>query len=136
MNILWLIIGIIYSALSVPYFWLAWKARQKVSLKNIQLDRLSEKPFIPKGNVGLSVTATIDENGFHSAIKSHTFKPLIAFSNSLAEGVEKHLNSFIFPRLKQYLDETSLINTTGFIVAGVLSVIASIIAFLIAFLVI
>ena len=136
MNILWLIIGIIYLALSVPYFWLAWKARQKVRLKNIQLDRLSEEPFIPKGNVGLSVTARIDENGFHSDIKSHAFKPLIAFSNSLAEGVEKHLNNFIFPRLKQYLDETSRINTTGFIVAGVLSVIAAIIAFLIAFFVI
>jgi len=135
MNILWLIIGIIYFVLAIPYFYLAYKAKQKVSLKDIQIDRLSVEPFMPTSGSGLEVTTTIGPNGVRSGIRSPVFKPIIDHANYIADSVQKHLNQFIFPRVKEYLDETSQINTSGFIVAGVLSLIAAIIAFLIAFLV-
>jgi hypothetical protein len=135
MKILWLIIGIIYLVLAIPYFYLAYKARQKVSLKDIQIDRLPVEPFMPKGNTGLEVHTEIGAKGVRSEIRSQVFRPIIDHANYIADSVQTHLNQFIFPRVKEYLDDTSRINTRGFIVAGVLSVIAAIIAFLIAFLV-
>ena len=134
MKILWLIIGIIYLVLAIPYFYLAYKARQKVSLKNIEIDKLPLEPFMPK-NAALEVKVTMDSEGVHRDVRSAGSKPIIDYANYLADSVRKHLNQVIFPSVKEYLDETSRINTRGFIVAGVLSVIAAIIAFLIAFLV-
>ena len=133
MKILWLIIGIIYLVLSIPYFYLAYKAKQKVSLEDIQIDRLPVEPFMPRGNTGLEVRTEIGADGVRSEIRSPVFKPIIDHANYIADSVQTHLNQFIFPKVKEYLDETSQINTRGFIVAGVLSVIAAIIAFLIAF---
>jgi len=136
MKILWLVIGVIYLVLAIPYFYLAYKANQKVSLKDIQIDKMPVEPFIPKGSTGLEVHAEIGTGGImRSEIRSQVFKTIIDHANYIADSIQTHLNQFIFPRVKDYLDETSRINTRGFLVAGVLSAIAAIIAFLIAFLV-
>jgi len=90
---------------------------------------------MPQRNTAFEVRAEMGTNGMRSEIRSPVFKPIIDHANYIADSVQKHLNQFIFPRVKEYLDETSKINTRGFIVAGVLSIIAAIIAFLIAFLI-
>ncbi len=112
MKILWIVVGIVYFALALSYFYLAWKSRQKVRLKNIQIDRLPLGPSVPKGSVALE-----------------------DYANYLADSVQKHLNRFTFPTIEKYLDETSRINTRGFIIAGVLSLLAATLAFLSAFLI-
>jgi len=134
MNIIWLILGIVYLVLTGFYSYLAHKSRRKVALKNLQIKKSTAEPFMPK-NATLEVKVTIDSEGVHRDVRSAGSGPIIDYSNYLADSVQQHLNDSIFPSIKEYLDETSRINTRGFVVAGVLSLIAAIIAFLIAFLV-
>ena len=134
MNIIWLILGIVYLVLTGFYSYLAYKSRRKVALKNLQTKKSTAEPFMPK-NAALEVKVTMDSEGVHRDVRSAGSGPIIDYSNYLADSVQQHLNDSIFPSIKEYLDETSRINTRGFVVAGVLSLIAATIAFLIAFLV-
>jgi len=134
MKILWLILCIIYLALAGFYFYLAYKSRQKVVLKNLQITKSTAEPFMPK-NAAFEAKVTIDSEGVHHDVRSAGSKPIIDYSNYLADSVQQHLNQSILPSIKDYLDETSRINTSGFIVAGSLSLVAAILAFLSAFLI-
>jgi len=127
----WLIVGIIYLGLAIFYFYLAYRSQRKVTLESLKIDKLPPGTFMPKSSAALEVYS----NGVITDVRSAGSKSIIEYSNYLIERVQQHLNKSIFPSIKEYLDETSRINTKGFIVAGVLSLIAAIIAFLVAFLV-
>jgi len=134
-KILWIVVGIVYFAIALSYFYLAWKARQKIRLKNLELDKLPVESFIPKGSSALEVRVEARPNGVHREVRSAGSEAIIEGINYVIDAVQKHLNRFTFPSIEKYLDETSRINTRGFIVAGMLSLIAATIAFLTAFLV-
>ena len=126
-------VGIIYIALAIPYFYLAHKARQKVNLENLQIDELPEEPFIPKGGAALEVKVEVHSNRVDREVRSVGSKPIIDYLNYLRERVQQHINRSIIPKVEEYVNETSQISTRGFIVAGVLSVVAATVAFLAAF---
>ena len=60
-------------------------------------------------------------------IVKHFNKQLIKFQD--------YMNKTTLPKLQEYIDNTHKINMTGYIVAGVVSLIATITAFLSAFLI-
>jgi len=135
MKIWWLIVGIVNLVLAGYYFYLVWKSRQKISLKDIQIDRLPIEPFMPRGNAALEVKAVIGPSGTSREVRSPVFEPIINHANKIADNVQKHLNESIFPDIKKYLDDTSRVNSNGFLVAGTLSLVAAIVAFLSAVLI-
>ncbi|MBM4432947.1 MAG: hypothetical protein FJ025_03005, partial [Chloroflexi bacterium] len=97
MNIWWLIIGIIYIALAIPYFHLARKARQKIDIKNFQINKMSGERFMPTGNAALEVNMTLDQHGISSEIRSASLKIIVDYANQLIDNVQHHLNHVILP---------------------------------------
>lgn len=133
METFWLLVGVIYFVLACFYFYLAYKSLRKVTLKNLQIDKLNAEPFMPKRNAGFEVIRTLGSNGEKTEVRSPVFVEMIKNSNYIIEKVQQHFNQSIFPSIKDYLDETSKINTRGFIIAGIISLIATSLAFCSAF---
>ena len=127
-----IIIGIFYLVLTGLYSYLAYKSRRKVALKNLQIKKSTAESFMPK-NAALEVKVTMDSEGMKRDVRSAGSGPIIDYSNYLTDSVQQHLNQSIFPTIKDYLDETSRINTKGFIIAGALSLVATALAFCSAF---
>jgi len=90
---------------------------------------------MPKEGTALEVKVEVHPNRVDREVRSAGSKPIIDYFNYLIDGVQQHLNRLVFPNIKTYLDETSRINTKGFIVAGVLSLVAACLAFCSAFLI-
>ena len=135
MKVVWIVIGVFYLVLTVVSFVLACKSRKKQSLDEIQLDELSTEPYEPKKNTGFYVSTTITNGGAKSEFRSQVFVDIIGHFNKQINKFQDYINKATLPKLQEYIDNTSKINMTGYIVAGILSLIATILAFLSAFLI-
>ena len=116
-------------------FVLACKARKKQSLEEIQLDELPTEPYEPKKNVGFYFGTTITNGKSKSELRSQVFVDIIGHFNKQIKKFQDYLNKATLPKLQEYIDNTSKISITGYIVAGILSLIATTVAFLSAFLI-
>ena len=135
MKVVWIVIGIFYLVLTVVSFVLACKSRKKQNLDEIQLNELSTEPYEPKKNTGFYVSTTITNGGAKSEFRSQVFVDIIGHFNKQINKFQDYINKATLPKLQNYIDNTSKINVTGYIVAGILSLIATILAFLSAFLI-
>jgi hypothetical protein len=133
MKVIWLVIGIFYLILTVASFILACKSRKKQNLEKIQLDELPTEPYEPKKNTGFYVSTTITNEGSRSEFRSQVFVDIIGHFNKQINKFQDYINKTTLPKLQDYINATSKVNVTGYIVAGVLSLISTIIAFLSAF---
>ena len=88
---------------------------------------------MPKGGAALEVKVEVHSNRVDREVRSAGSKPIIDYLNHLRERVQQHINRSIIPRVEEYVNETSRISTRGFMVAGVLSLVAATVAFLAAF---
>ena len=135
MKMVWIIIGVIYLIITVISFALACRSLKKQSLDEIQLDELPTEPYEPKKNTGFYVSTTITNGKLESEFRSQVFVDIIGHFNKQIKKFQDYINKATLPKLQEYIDNTSKINMTGYIVAGILSLIATILAFLSAFLV-
>ena len=134
MKIAWIIVGIIYLIIAIITFVLAYKSRKKQNLNEIHLDELSTEPYEPKGNTGFSVVTTITNEKLETEFRSQVFVDIIGHFNKQINKFQDYINNAALPKLQEYIDNTSKTNMTGYIVAGIVSLIATILAFLSAFL--
>jgi len=134
MKIVWIIVGIIYLIITVISFVLARKSRKKQYLDEIQLDELPTEPYEPKKNVGTYIGTTITNGKSKSEFRSQVFVDIIEHFNKQINKFQGYINKATLPKLQEYIDNTSKISMTGYIVAGIVSLIATILAFLSAFL--
>ena len=135
MKIAWIIVGVIYLIIAVVSFVLACKSRRKQSLGEIQLDELPMEPYEPKGNTGFSVVTTITNEKSETEFRSQVFVDIIGHFNKQIKKFQDYINKATLPKLQEYIDNTSKVSMTGYIVAGIVSLIATILAFLSAFLI-
>ena len=135
MEVVWIVIGIFYLIFTVVSFVLACKSRKKQNLDEIKLDELPTEPYEPKANVGFETVTTITNGKVESKIRSQVFVDIIGHFNKQIKKFQDYMNKATLPKLQEYIDNTSKINMTGYIVAGILSLIAAILAFLSAFLI-
>ncbi len=135
MKIVWIIIGAIYLIITVISFVLACKSRKKQNLDEIQLDELSTEPYEPKQNTGFYVSTTITNGGLKSEFRSQVSVDIIRHFNKQINKFQDYINKATLPKLQGYIDTTSKVSVTGYIVAGMLSLISTILAFLSAFLI-
>jgi len=136
MKIVWIVIGIIYLIITVASFVLACKSRKKQNLDEIQLDELPTEPYEPKKNAGFYIGTTTTQNGkLESEIRSQVFVDIIKHFNKQIIKFQDYINAATLPKLQEYIDNTSKVSMTGYIVAGILSLISTILAFLSAFMV-
>ena len=119
--------------IAVISFILACKSRKKQNLDEIQLDELPTEPYEPKKNTGFYVSTTITKEGSRSEFRSQVFVDIIGHFNKQINKFQDYINKVTLPKLQGYIDTTSKVSVTGYIVAGILSLIATIIAFLSAF---
>ncbi len=135
MKIVWIIIGVIYLIITAISFVLACKSRKRQSLDEIQLDELPTEPYEPKKNTGFYVSTTITNGGLKSEFRSQVFVDIIGHFNKEINKFQDYINKATLPKLQGYIDTTSKVSVTGYIVAGILSLISTILAFLSAFMV-
>ena len=135
MKIAWIIIGIVYLIIAVISFVLAWKSRNKQKLDDIQLDELPTEPYEPRENVGFYVSTTITNEGAASEFRSQVFVDIIKHFNKQIYKFQDYINKVTIPKLQEYINNTSRINLIGYMVTGIVSLIATILAFLSAFLI-
>ena len=135
MKIAWIIIGIIYFIIAVISFVLAWKSRKRQNLDEIQLDELPTERYEPRPNTGFYVSTTITERGLESEFRSQVFVDIVGHFNKQIKKYQDYINKATLPKLQEYINNTSKISITGYLVAGILSLIATILAFLSAFLI-
>ena len=135
MKIVWIIVGIIYLIIAVISFVLACKSRKKQNLDEIQLDELPTEPYEPRKNTGVYISTTVTNGKLESEFRSQVFVDIIGHFNKQIKRFQNYINKATLPKLQEYIDNTSKINMTGYIVAGTLSLIATILAFLSAFLI-
>ncbi len=131
----WIIIGVIYLIIAIVSFSLAYRSRKKYNLEIIKLDELSTEPYEPKENAGFFVSTTITNGGIKSETRSQVFVDIVKHFNKQLIKFQDYMNKTTLPKLQEYIDNTHKINTTGYIVAGVVSLIATATAFLSASLV-
>ena len=132
MEIVWIIVGLIYIVLALLYFYLAYKSSKKHKLDDIQLEELSTEPYEPKKNVGFYIGTTITNEKVESEFRSKVFVDIIEHFNKQIIKFQNYINKNTLPKLQEYIDSTSKVNITGYIIAGSLSLIAAAIAFLAA----
>jgi hypothetical protein len=135
MKIVWIIIGVIYLIITVISFALAYKSHKRQNLDKIQLDELPTEPYEPKKNVGFYVGTTITNGGLRSEFRSQVFVDIVGHFNKQINKFQDYINKATLPKLQDYIDNTSKVNFTGYIVAGILSLISTILAFLSAFMI-
>jgi len=135
MKIVWVIVGIIYLIIAVISFVLACKSRKKQNLDGIKLDELPTEPYEPKINAGMHIKTTIKNGKSESEFRSQVFVDIIGHFNKQINKFQDYINKATLPKLQEYIDNTSKINMTGYIVAGILSLIATVLAFCSAFLI-
>ena len=135
MKTVWVIIGIIYLIITVISFVLAYKSRNKQNLDEIRLDELPTEPYEPKKNVGFYVSTTLTDEGQKTETRSQVFVDIVGHFNKQINKFQDYINKATLPKLQEYIDNTYKINMTGYIVAGIVSLIATITAFLSAFLI-
>ena len=116
--------------MTVISFVLACKSRKKQSLDEIQLNELQTEPYEPKKNVGFYVSATITDEGVTSETRSQVFVDIVKHFNKQLSKFQDYINRATLPKLQEYIDSTSKVNTTGFFVAGIVSLIGTITAIL------
>ena len=126
-NAIWLAIGIIFLSFTIVYFRLALKSRQKVSLKNIEIDKLNEEEFTPRNK-----EAAI-EGSPNGTIRSTGLKLIASQLNKMTGKFEQHLNQDILPKIKEHINEIYRTSSRGFLTAGILAIISTVLAFLSAF---
>jgi len=136
MNIAWIIIGVIYLLFVTISFVLAYKSSKKQNLTEVQLEDLSIEPYKPMENVGFHVRTIVTNEKVTSETRSQVFVDIVNHFNKQISIFQDYINKTTLPKLQEYIDNTSRINTTGYISAGILSLVAAILAFLSAFLVI
>ena len=135
MKTVWIIIGAMYFIIMVASFILAYKAHKKQNLDEIQLDELPVEPYEPKSNVGFYVSTTITNRGLSSELRSQVFVDIIGHFNKQINMFQDYINKATLPKIQDYIDNTSKVNMTGYIVAGIVSLIATTTAFLSAFMI-
>ncbi len=135
MTAVWIIIALIYFFMSILSFLLASKSRKRQVLEEIHLAQLPPEPYEPKGNVGFSVTATITNEGVKSESRAQVFVDIVRHFNKQIGAFQDYINKATLPKLQEYIDSTSKVNTTGFVIAGIVSLIGTITAVLSLFLV-
>ena len=135
MKIVWIIVGVIYLIIAVVSFVLACKSRRKQNLGEIKLDELPTGPYEPKKNTGMSIHTTITNGKLESEFRSQVFVDIIGHFNKQIKKFQDYINKATLPKLQEYIDNTSKVSMTGYIVAGIVSLIATILAFLSAFLI-
>ena len=135
MEIVWIMVGTIYLILALLSFVLAYKSRKKQKLDKIHLDELSTEPYEPKKNVGFYMSTTITNRGITEETRSQVFVDIVKHFNKQLSKFQDYMNKTTLPKLQDYIDNTYKINMTGYIVAGIVSLIATITAFLSAFLI-
>jgi uncharacterized BrkB/YihY/UPF0761 family membrane protein len=135
MKIAWIIVGIIYLIIAVISCILAYKSLKRQSLDEILLDQLPTEPYEPIKNVGFYVSATMTNEGVKSESRSQVFVDIIEHFNKQIKKFQDYINETTLPKLQEYIDDTSKINMTGYIVTGIVSLIATILSFLSAFLI-
>jgi len=135
MKTVWIIIGIVYLIITIISFVLACKSRKKQNLDEIQLDELSTEPYEPKENTGFYLHTTITNQGAKSELRSQVFVDIVEHFNKQVKKFQDYINRATLPKLQEYIDKTSKVNTIGYVVAGIVSLIAAILAFLSAFMI-
>jgi len=128
---MWLAIGIIFLSFAIIYFCLAIKSRQKVILKNIEIDRLNEEEFRPRQATGIEVIS----DGQNTVVRSKGLELIASQLNKVTKDFEQHLNQNIFPKVQKHLDEIYRVSRRGFWIAGILAIISAVLAFLSAFMI-
>ena len=136
MKIAWIIIGTVYLLFVIISFVLAYKSSKKQNLTKVQLEELPTEPYEPMENTGFYVCTTITNEKVTSETRSQVFVDIVKHFNKQMNNFQDYINKTTLPKLQEYIDNTSRINTTGYIVAGILSLIAATLAFLSAFLII
>jgi len=134
-NYMWLTIGIIFLSLTIVYFRLAIKSRQKVSLKNIEIDKLDEEAFTPTPGTAMEITMEITDAGPKATERSAGLKLIASQLNKITKEFEQHLNQNILPKIKEHINEIYRTSSRGFWTAGILAIVSTILAFLSAFLI-
>ena len=135
MKVVWIVIGMFYLIFTVVSFVLACKSRKKRNLDEIQLDELPTEPYEPKKNTGFYMSTTMTDEGLKSEFRSRVFVDIIGHFNKQIKKFQDYINKATLPKLQEYIDNTSKVSMTGYIVAGIVSLIATILAFLSAFLI-
>jgi hypothetical protein len=130
-NYIWLAIGIIFLSFTIVYFRLAIKSSQKVSLKNIEINKLNEEAFRPRQATGIEVISA----GQNTVVRSKGLELIASQLNKVTKDFEQHLNQNIFPKVQKHLDEIYQTSRRGFWIAGILAIISAVLAFLSAFMV-
>jgi len=128
MKIAWIIIAIIYFIMTVVSFVLACKSRKKQNLDEIHLAELPTESYKPKKNTGFYVSTTITNEGSKSEVRSQVFVDIVGHFNKQIKNFQDYINKATLPKLQEYIDKTSKVSTTGFIVAGIVSLIGTITA--------
>jgi hypothetical protein len=128
MKIAWVIIGIIYLIITVISFVLACKSRKKQNLDEIQLDELPTEHYEPKENTGFYMSATRTNEGLKSEFRSQIFVDIVGHFNKQVSKFQDYINKATLPKLQEYIDKTSKVSMTGYIVAGIVSLIGTITA--------
>jgi len=128
-NYMWLAIGIIFLSFAIVYLRLAIKSRQKVSLKNIEIDKLNEEEFRPKQAAGMEIIA----DGQNAIVRSKGLELIASQLNKMTGKFEQHLNQNTFPKIQKHLAEIYRASSRGFLVAGILAIVSTVLAFLSAF---
>jgi uncharacterized BrkB/YihY/UPF0761 family membrane protein len=134
MKIVWTIIAVIYFVMTAISFFLAYKSRKKQNLDEIKLNELPTEPYEPKKNTGFFVSTTTTNRGSKSEIRSQVFVDIVGHFNKQINKFQAYINKATLPKLQEYIDNTSKVNMTGFIVAGIVSLIGTITAILSLFL--
>ena len=134
-NLMWLAIGIIFLSFTIVYFRLAIKSRQKVSLKNIEIDKLDEELFMPKSSAAEEVTVELlPNNEVRREVRSVGLRLIASQLNKMTKEFEQHLNQNIFPKVQKHLDEIYRTSGRGFWIACILAFVSTVLSFLSAFL--
>ena len=128
MEIAWIIVAIIYFIMAVVSFILAYKSHKRQNLDEIQLDELPTEPYEPNKNAAFFVSTTLTNEGLKSEIRSQVFVDIIGHFNKQIKNFQDYINKATLPKLQEYIDKTSKVSTSGFIVAGIVSLIGAITA--------
>ncbi len=133
-NYMWLAIGIIFLSLTIVYLRLAIKSRQKVSLKNIEIDKLDEDLFMPKSGAAEEINVVVlPNNEVRREVRSVGLKLIASQLNKMTGKFEQHLNQDILPKIKEHINEIYRTSSRGFLTACILAIISTVLAFLSAF---
>ena len=81
------------------------------------------------------MSTTITNEGAASEFRSQVFVDIIKHFNKQIYKFQDYINKVTIPKLQEYINNTSRINLIGYMVTGIVSLIATILAFLSAFLI-